>query len=462
MSYSIYRTTFIFGIAVFAGVSCGGASGDIAAIARVSVVTVGPSAVTVMEGERTTLSASMQDANGVSLNGRTVVWTSSATTIAAVASTGAVTGIAAGTATITATSEGQSATAFITVARPTPRLAVTGRVERGLTIDVVVTRGTETLPRSAYSLTVSPASGAEVLPSGAVKLLAAASLVVNATLGDGTIATSTITVAPPPQLLLDLLLNGNRDVYRVALDGLELTRLTTAPGEDVHPTASNGSIVFTSYRSGWAELFQLSADGSESPLSASASESFTSPAVSPDGRRLAYIGDVGGTPRLFTSARDGTAAIAVSGAASTGVIEGDPTWGSQSDRVIFMSTRSGNADLYTAIQGGGAVALSAANTSSAEVEPALSPDGGAVAFVSNRDDDGEIYLLWLATRVVTVLTSSNGTAGQPAWLPDGRLLYLTRSANGTAALHWIDVGTPAIVHDIALAAGVPGHPSAVR
>ncbi len=64
---------------------------------------------------QTQLTATLKDAVGNALNGRTVTWTSSNTGVATVSATGTVTAVAAGTATITATSEGKSGTAAVTI-----------------------------------------------------------------------------------------------------------------------------------------------------------------------------------------------------------------------------------------------------------------------------------------------------------------------------------------------------------
>ncbi|MGK2962004.1 MAG: Ig-like domain-containing protein [Gemmatimonadaceae bacterium] len=84
--------------------------------APVSSVTVSPSTGSIAVGGTQQFSATLKDANGNTLTGRAVVWSSSSSGIATVNSaTGVATGVAVGTATITATSEGKTGTATITV-----------------------------------------------------------------------------------------------------------------------------------------------------------------------------------------------------------------------------------------------------------------------------------------------------------------------------------------------------------
>lgn len=86
--------------------------------AAVASVTLTPSLVTMNVGNSAPLTATALDANGNVLNGRTITFASSSTTIATVTDAGVVTAVGAGVAHITATSEGRSADASITV-RPT-------------------------------------------------------------------------------------------------------------------------------------------------------------------------------------------------------------------------------------------------------------------------------------------------------------------------------------------------------
>src|SRR5438132_1120709 len=86
----------------------------------VASVVVSPASASVPVGATVQLTASLKDASGNVLTGRTIAWGTSAAGVATVSASGLATGSAAGTATITATSEGKSGTALMVVASAPP------------------------------------------------------------------------------------------------------------------------------------------------------------------------------------------------------------------------------------------------------------------------------------------------------------------------------------------------------
>jgi uncharacterized protein YjdB len=87
----------------------------------VATVTVSPATANVASGAQLQLTAVLRDANGQTLSGRTLSWSSSGATVASVnATSGMVQGVSAGSATITATSEGKTGTAAVTVTTTPP------------------------------------------------------------------------------------------------------------------------------------------------------------------------------------------------------------------------------------------------------------------------------------------------------------------------------------------------------
>jgi uncharacterized protein YjdB len=84
----------------------------------VATVTVSLASPTIGQGQTTQATATLTDAIGNVLTGRTITWSSSNSPVATVSSTGVVTAVAAGTANITATSEGKTGSAIATVSAP--------------------------------------------------------------------------------------------------------------------------------------------------------------------------------------------------------------------------------------------------------------------------------------------------------------------------------------------------------
>lgn len=94
-----------------------GSSSVTVTLAPVATVTVTPSAPTVTGGQTVQLTATLKDASGNVLTGRTVTWASNNLLLATVNNQGLVTtsAINNGKVTITATSEGKSGTSIVTV-----------------------------------------------------------------------------------------------------------------------------------------------------------------------------------------------------------------------------------------------------------------------------------------------------------------------------------------------------------
>ncbi|MGB7540381.1 MAG: hypothetical protein WBM17_17700 [Anaerolineales bacterium] len=63
-------------------------------------------------------------------------------------------------------------------------------------------------------------------------------------------------------------------------------------------------------------------------------------------------------------------------------------------------------------------------------DPVFRPDGGAVAFSSQRDGGWDLYILDLATGAIERLTESSEFEAHPSWSPDSRQMAYERYSNG--------------------------------
>ena len=104
----------------------GTATVDVVPVSVAQVSITPPGAQTAYQGLTLQLAATLRDATGAILTGRTVSWTSSNQSLATVTSTGLVTGVALGTVQITAESEGVTGSTTVTVApRPVATITLT-------------------------------------------------------------------------------------------------------------------------------------------------------------------------------------------------------------------------------------------------------------------------------------------------------------------------------------------------
>ena len=172
--------------------------------APVATVVVTPENPSVIAGQTVQLTATMRDAGGNLLTGRTVEWASANSAVATVSAGGLVTGVAPGAVTITATSEGKPGTAQVTVT-PVPVASVavsppTAGVLVGGTVQLTAApkdAAGNALTGRAVSWTTSNAAIATVGQTGVVTGVAVGSATITAT-SEGKSGTAEISVTAPP------------------------------------------------------------------------------------------------------------------------------------------------------------------------------------------------------------------------------------------------------------------------
>lgn len=262
-----------------------------------------------------------------------------------------------------------------------------------------------------------------------------------------------------PVVLFEAVRGGNRDIYRVGLDGSDLVRMTTDGLEDGDPTVAAGRVVFTSTRHGQSELYAMPLVGGAETRLTTTTGTVTEkdPSLSPDGTRIAFTRPVGGFQGVYWAHMDSIATASRRLTNASGVIEGSPTWG-PNGTITFMSTYSTNADIWQraalAVADTGATLIAGARS---DVEPEWNPDRTALAFATNRDTDTEIYIY--RGGVETRVTTRAGTDGNPTWLRDGRIVFVCYTGS-SPYLCWLDPAAPSVVHPIPTG-GTALKPSAV-
>jgi TolB protein len=253
--------------------------------------------------------------------------------------------------------------------------------------------------------------------------------------------------ASRPELVIASARDGDSELFLARANGQIVRRLTANRAADFAPRWSpDGTrLVFVSNRDGDDEIFIMNADGSGVRQLTRNRVRDETPAWSPDGTRIAFVHErPTDVLELWTMRADGRGARRLV-RASRNVNEQafSPDWAPDGRTLVFSSNRpgDGNPELYRVRADG--TGLTRLTRTVGDVEtlgddgfPAIAPDGGSVAFTSNRT--GRNVELWTmrangsGQRRLLVRPATDDLA--PRWSPDGsRLVFVARSATDPEA-----------------------------
>ena len=143
------------------------------------------------------------------------------------------------------------------------------------------------------------------------------------------------------------------------------------------------------------------------------------PAISPDGARVAFLSERGGSLQVWTAARDGARASQATDL--DGVAFSVPRWSPDGQRIAFSAVADGDADVFV-IDAPGAAPRRVPAPSSTESDPAWSADGAWLTFTSDRSGGLEIWRAPVGGGDAERLTRGGGGLA----LSDARALYWMR------------------------------------
>jgi len=195
-------------------------------------------------------------------------------------------------------------------------------------------------------------------------------------------------------------------------------------------------IAFVSTRSGRKEIYTADYDGANVVQVSRDGAISVAPALSPDGRRLAYTGYHGGYADIYLIELDSGARrplVKFPGTNSGAAFAPD------GGRITCTSSRDGNPELYVIGLSGGARRLT--KTPGVESSPSWSPDGSEIVY--SNDDAGSPQLFRIPSNggARQHIPTGFGYCTEPCWSPDGKkIAFTTRSGGFSIAVKDLQTG----------------------
>jgi hypothetical protein len=178
------------------------------------------------------------------------------------------------------------------------------------------------------------------------------------------------------------------------------------------------------------------------------------PVWSPDGGRIAFVSDEGGTQDLWIVEKSGANLRRLT---RDVFLDASPTWTPDGGSIVYASLRDGVWGLYSVTVSGGSITPLLTGGES-RTTPAWSPDGRRLAFAANRDGDDEIVILENVAAtlsgvspILTQVTRNNADDTRPTWSRDGRYIAFQTFARGgwdIARARLADLAVDLLVDDV--------------
>jgi TolB protein len=163
-------------------------------------------------------------------------------------------------------------------------------------------------------------------------------------------------------------------------------------------------------------------DGTDHSYLTQGEVTVTSPRLSPDGQRIAYMSFAGGMPHVRVVGVDGSNDRPLAQSQSMSF---SPRFSPDGRSIAFSMAVDGNTDIYV-VDADGGFPQRLTTTPGVDTSPSFSPDGSRIVFESDRGGAQQIYVMEADGSGQRRISFGGGSNSAPVWSPDGERIAFTR------------------------------------
>lgn len=160
----------------------------------------------------------------------------------------------------------------------------------------------------------------------------------------------------------------------------------------------------------------------------------TSPALSPDGRKIAFALSERGNSDIYVMNLDGSDMMRLT---RHNAVDTNPTWSPGGTSLLYTSDRTGTPQVYQ-MDADGLNKRRITEENPYNDSAAWNPRYDMMAYVSRFENDFDIFIMDLNTRQNYRVTRMQGSNEDPEWSPDGEQLCFSSNRNGTWQIYAIN------------------------
>lgn len=214
---------------------------------------------------------------------------------------------------------------------------------------------------------------------------------------------------------------GHKEIYTCDYDGVRTQQLTHDGAISVSPalSADGRRLAYTGYQSGYADIYLVDLTSGARNRIIKFPGTNSGAAFSPDGARIACTMSKDGNPEIYVTGINGDSPRRLT--RSRGV-ESSPTWSPNGSEIIYSSDEKGEPQLYRISSDGGSARLLSTGFGY-NTQPNWSADGRKLAFNVRSGGGFQVAILDLDSGSTHVAVAEGEN---PVWGPDSRHIIFSR------------------------------------